>query len=63
MDLIKIKEEMQFLTGVITNDIEYLLYLLLKDSKKEEVEESTDTNVKDSDYFRESSLEDWFDKL
>lgn len=63
MDIKKVMEEMQFITGVVSNDADYLLYLLLK-SKNKEVEESSVVVVDDKDsYFDEESLEDWFNSI
>lgn len=62
MDARRIKEEMQFITNVVTNDIDYLMYLLLKDSKKDQdVEEEPDTM--DEGYFNDSGLDEWFNSL
>lgn len=60
MNVKRIKEEMQFMTNVVTNDIDYLLYLLLKnDVKKEEIKEVTE----EKNILNEDSLEEWFDSL
>ena len=49
------------ITSVVTDDFDYLLFLLLKDNKQEE-----DTEVEENEqkgYFDENGLSDWFNKL
>lgn len=60
MDYKRIKEEMEFITGVISPDIDYLFYLLLKDNKNN-VEE--DKPVIEEDPYSDKNLEDWFSSL
>lgn len=53
-------QELSMMTGVVNKDIDYLLYLLLKDGtlfeeEKKPYEENNDMAV--------STFEDWFDKL
>lgn len=62
MDARRIKEEMQFLTNVVTNDVDYLLYLLLKVEVKPEPVLKIPTEDGNS-FFDEGVLEDWFNKL
>ena len=54
-------KEMQMLTGVITNDYEYLLYLLIREGtnvKEEKKKIKVPKNVSSVE-----SLDDWFNKL
>lgn len=62
MDIRKVKDEMQFLTGVITNDMDYLLYLLLK---KDLVEDKVVLNKSslEEGYMKEKYIEDWFNEI
>lgn len=53
---------MQFITGMITSDVDYLLYLLLKQEKIKKVTQEKET-LKDKGYLEENALEDWFNKL
>lgn len=56
---------MQFVTGVVTEDIEYLMYLMLKDNEKysKEETETKSEEPKDEGYMKEGVLEDWFNSI
>lgn len=57
-------QEMQMLTGVVTDDYEYLLYLLVKPSlplREEKVHKKKETTLKSVSKIE--SLDDWFEKL
>lgn len=62
MDARRIKEEMQFITNIMTNDIDYLMYLLIKDSRNK-TEVKDEPNSEDEGYLDSSKLDDWFDNL
>lgn len=62
MNAKRMKEEMQFLTGVVTNDVDYLLYLLIRQEKKVEPV-SKEVNSDQKSYFDDDILDDWFNKL
>lgn len=62
MNVKRVKEEMQFLTGVITSDVDYLLYLLLRQEKKVEPVSEV-INVTEKSYTDDSVLDDWFNNL
>ena len=61
MNLVKVREEMQMITGVVTSDMSYLLYLMLK--KQEEIQIGPEESDFEPEYYKEGKLEDWFDKL
>lgn len=59
MDVKELTQELSFITGVVTDDVDYLVYLLLKDGKKSKhIEE--DVVKQEEGYFNEQSIEDWF---
>lgn len=62
MDIKRVREEMQFITGVVTNDIDYLFYLMLKKPLIEK-EKSVKLSKSSDEYFDEKDFEDWFDSL
>jgi hypothetical protein len=62
MDIRRVKEEMQFLSGVITSDVDYLLYLLLKREKEVETVSEV-TAVDNKSYLSDEVLDDWFNNL
>ena len=64
----RIKLELQMLTGVLTDDISYLCYLLLKDGShfKHEREKNTELaedNLKKIENMRTESFEEFFRRL
>ena len=54
-------EELQFITGKVTKDMEYLVYLLLKN--KEEVKDEKEPEQLDVPYLDEKTIDDWFNNL
>ncbi len=65
MNINRVKDEMQFLSNCVTNDLEYLAYILLRKNKINIVEEEEDCILKNKEngYLKENLLEDWFNKL
>ena len=61
MNIRKVKSEMEMVTGVMTNDIEYLLYLLLH--KSEDKEEPIIQQEVEEDELKQESVEEWFKQL
>lgn len=65
----KIKEEIQFITGVVTDDFDYLVYLLLKGGTKDSKSIQRDEPLIQQqpefydDIFNERYLDDWFNNL
>lgn len=58
----RMKEEMQFLVGIVTDDVDYLLYLLLKQEKKiEKISKIIEVNK--NGYNDDNVLDDWFNNL
>lgn len=62
MNVKRMKEEMQFLTGIVTDDVDYLLYLLVRQEKKVEPVSKVIDVSKDS-YTNDDVLDDWFNNL
>lgn len=59
-------QEMQMLTGVVTNDYDYLVYLLLKGNDalfNEKIEESKYEDVAPVSVTAIDMLDDWFKEL
>lgn len=57
-------KEMQMLTGVVTNDFEYLVYLLIRKDKNTDKEVSKPIKLqRPKNVTKIESLDEWFNKL
>lgn len=63
MNVNRIKEELQFITNTYTDDIDYLMYLLLKDANSTDDKVSITEDDRELGYFDENALDEWFDNL
>ena len=59
----RIKEELQMITSVVTDDFDYLLFLLLKDNPQEDEDTREDDAKYEDGYYSEEKLSEWFDNL
>jgi len=65
-ELTHIRQELQMVTGVVSNDVDYLVYLLLKDGDyfKESAESKyVKPDAKDVEVQGVQELADWFSNL
>lgn len=60
MNLKRIKDEMQFITGVVTDDIDYLLFLMLRNNNKD-INGVTASQLKEVN--EKDELLEWFNNL
>lgn len=68
MDIERAITELQIVTGVVTNDLEYLVYLLLKDGSyfNDKIEQDTLKSAKElitNPDLVVPSVKDWFSNL
>lgn len=68
MDIERAITELQIVTGVVTNDLEYLVYLLLKDGSyfNDKIEQDTLKSAKElitKPNLVVPSVKDWFSNL
>jgi cell pole-organizing protein PopZ len=63
MDIKSLKEEMQFITNTITDDLEYLLYLLLKDGLDKDKPNIVESDIKEEINLNSVFIENWFNSL
>lgn len=57
--------ELQILTGVVTDDIEYLMYKVIKCNEEDVAKNKEEEHIPVTlgGYYKEDQLDDWFDKI
>ena len=66
MNIKRCIEEMQHITGVITDDVDYLLYLMLKDGCKfneDKENKEVDDTSENHNIYSEEGLDEWFRRI